>query len=218
MSVRITYQGRPILEKVIKGKRKLASVVSDEYAPNKFIMEVIGKEIIAGFQGADGMYMEDVYFTKAGKPIGKKGKQYPYGIRREKSPDGTPYAPLSEVTKKIKRKNESAYTNKILQDRGGTDPDSLINSLRYRVTYNDRKTTGVSGGVVVEMFQNNDASVRLEEGGDRMIETGNFKAGETQIRKAYVPPRPHREVQDMVRKQIQSLLLKWAKRNDGNKV
>lgn len=210
MSVRITYKNKPILESVIKGKRSLRSVVEEKYKPNKFLMEVIGDEIIAGFQGGRGMFMENVTFTKAGKPIGKHGKQYPYGIRREKSPDGTPYEELSDITIKAKRKSGSNFTTSILQEKGGTDQTSLINSLYAYITYSGK-------GVKVDMDStNNPISLRLETGGK--MQSSDWKKKSGGPIDIYLPPRPHRDVQDMVVRQIKSLLNKWAKQDNGKKV
>ena len=152
--------------------------------------------------------MDSVKFSNTGRLTGSGGKPYPYGIRQEKSPDGESYAPLKDVTKELKRRKSSHYTTSILQDRGGTDPLSLINSLSYRITNFAGKTAGVSGGVLVSMdSKNNEQSLRLESG-------GNFISGDLKPNKPrFVPSRKHREVQGMVREQIKSLLSKWMKKN-----
>lgn len=172
-------------------------------------MEVIGQEIIAGFQGDRGLYMENLKFTEQGKPVGKWGKPYPYGIRREKSPDGKPYERLAEVTKAYKVKTHSRFPNSVLQDRGGAEESSLINSLSYHVTYGGR-------GVEVTMDNNNDISNRLEKGGD--VESTDWTNKDGNPIDIYLPPRPHRGVQDMVRRQIESLLTKWAQKDNGRRV
>lgn len=215
MPVKITYLGNPLLAQMARGRRTLKSVVEDRYKPNRFLMETIGKEIIAGFQGGRGLHMDGLHFTKDGRPVGQPGKPYPYGIRREKDPSGRPYAELSEVTIKVKRANDSHYTTSILQDRGGSDPESLINSLEYTVTYSPSKTAGVSGGVRVFMARNNERSWKMERGsGDGFfwIPSGNFKKGETKLRKVKVPARPHRGVQPAVGIKIRSMLTKWVRR------
>jgi hypothetical protein len=176
MSVRVTYRGKPLLEKVIRGKKSLASAVN-------FIN---------------------------GAPVAGRSQQYPYGIRRERSPDGDPYMSLSTVTIKIKEYNNSPYAHSILRDRGDVNSLSLINSLEANVTYFPSKTAGVSGGVEVYFARNNDASLRLESGGTFLMETGDIKGG-TKMRKAAVPARPHRGVQDMVGRQIRGLLKAWAR-------
>lgn len=199
MPVRVTYRNQPLLESVIRGKRSLRSVVDKRYKPNSNLMNVIGNEIIEGFKGGRGLFMEGIRFTESGKVIGNSGKAYPYGIRREKSPDGTPYAEMSPVTLKLKREKGSHYTTSLLQDRGGSDESSLINSLNKTVTYS-------GSGIKVYFENNNEASSRLETG-------GNFISGDLGNKSHFVPARPHRGVQDAVRKNIQSLLKKWMAKN-----
>ena len=207
MPVKVTYRGKPLLKGVIEGRRTLNQAINEEYAPNDSLMGAIGDEIIEGFKGGRGFFMENIHFLGNGRIVGQKGKQYPYGIRQEKSPDGEPYADLKEVTKQLKRKNDSHYVNSILQDKGGTDPNSLINSLEYRITYSPSKSTDVSGGVQVYFARNNEKSVKLEEGGNFISED----LAHPTIR--YVPPRPHRGVQGEVGIRIRALLRKWAAKN-----
>jgi hypothetical protein len=200
MSVRIRFIGQPILEQVIRGKRTLRSAVESELKPSHRLMRLIGEEIIHGFQGKS--QITNVKFGPRGGIYYTRGTPYPYGIFRQKSPDGRPYKELSKVTVKIKKESGSSFPTKALLDTG-----AMAHSLQERVYVGDN-------GVEVHFSSEADAdkSLKMERGGNFISKSLANKRGG--MRKVFVPARSHRPIQDAVRIKIQQILQRWAEKSE----
>jgi len=212
MSVRIRYIGKPILEQVIRKGRSLRSVVEKEYKPNRWVYELIGEEMVRGFAG-DRRATHIKFPTSSGKPTVSRGDQYPYGIKQQKSPDGSPYRDLMDSTKALKKRDDrpdglprSSWPDQALRDQG-----FLANGMTYVVgVHGDRVWTQFLSGELAEK------SLRQERGGNFVSKAfGHNKDGSAKRRIPYSAPIPHRGIQNAVRDTIIRILRAWAKKSEG---
>ena len=207
MPVRIRYIGKPLLEQAVdistmKLKQgMLKKLLAKEIKPNRAIMNLIGEEVIRGFQGGSQVLLDTLRANKQGSISYSRGSSYPYGIKREKSPDGAKYADLSPVTIELKKRKGATYINAILREMG-----HLVNGLAIRVY---AKNDGVQ--IYFKDQKLNDKSWFHEEGRERHI--SELTKGRSEVHQLVkIPARPHREIQPAVIQKIGGILRFWIQR------
>jgi len=139
----------------IEGMRKgFDMVIKDDLIPKSTVARLIGKELVNSVRGGNKHKITATYKNGRASYHFFTNGSYPYGIAKHKSPDGSPYAPLSDET--IRHRKWKAKEGKldvardrryILRETGEHIYDGMTVSLpiiqrgqtRIEVRFNDPK-------------------------------------------------------------------------------
>lgn len=196
---------------MLAGKKPIRQVAYEAFRPNYHVMNLIGRQIISGYQGYK--MLTSIKFHPNGLPSMKNyGRLYPYGIFRGKTPRGGHYKELTPQTIDWKRRKGSLYATQPLRLRPLGDPNALVNNLVVTV-YSNNQNMSVS-------FRNaeTDRISRLHETGAKRYhdpESGFTKGNKPNAAPRYVriPARPHRKVQRAVGPVVRRILQAWLRRH-----
>lgn len=205
MPIKVTYIGNPMLRPVIEGRVSVGNLARRNFRPNKKLMSVIGDQLIEGFMGGDRMIAPVI--NQNGNISASYGR-YSRGIFRGKSPDGTPYEPLKEVTIALKKRTDrpDGKPRSRYPDRPLIDTALMVKGLRKSVS---------SDGLGVRIFFADPETDRIsqinEEGRSGAISTSLASKGGA-MRRVEIPARPHRDIQPEAATVVRSLLRQWSDR------
>lgn len=172
--------------------------------PTPRLLQLIGSELIHGFKGGTRLVTTGLKFGPKGGIIAQpRGTPYPSGIWRQRQPNGLAYKPLSKVTIKQKRDDESPTPNMALMNT-----HELVNGL-VPITHGNK-----SVDIRFRSPELNRKSRKMEKGGwwISTVLASNPKDPDTSMRRVYTPPREHRDIQPAVKATIQRILKKWMRR------
>jgi hypothetical protein len=209
MGLKITVLGKPIFEATVRGRRGARSEVEDRLKPNRYVMEVIGEQLVRGFTGRLGKATNVSFKGRRMRPTVKIGSEYPFGIWKGKSPNGAPYVPLKDATINMKKRENrpSGKPASKTPEKPLIDMGDLASGVDYRITYGGR---GVQ--LVFKDSDITEKSLKMERGGSFRSEDIVYKdSGLGRVIK--VPARPHRKVQNAVYRKVVEILDKWAEQS-----
>jgi len=164
-------------------------------------MGLLGNEMISGFKGGESTNLGGLRFdTKGELKSAPGGEQFPYGIWKQKSPDGEHYRDLKEPTVKFKIKGGSPTPRMALLNM-----HRLVNAL-YKQVYGTRSVALFFKGGYAEK------SRRLELEGGVNWQSTNLANRRGGFRRVHTDPIPHRDIQAMVREKLRGIITVWVRR------
>jgi len=159
------------------------------------------------------------------------GGSYPYGIRKNKSPNGAGYFKYktgkyhSEATlrlRKLANEGDEEAASDAGMEPGGHVPDEFV--LRYLDRLYDGLKYYISqAGNVWIRFENKELNARsnkLEKGGrfrSQALSSNSKKQG-SGMRTVTLPPRPHRGIQPAYRIVVNRIINAWVRQYGKQKV
>ena len=168
-----------IFTELLVKKKSPEVVLRQSFYPSPRMMTMVGQELIRSIRGDHSNKI--MVRVRNGRliPYMVANGQYPYGLLKEKSPDGTDYIPLEKATKNVRKYEKGISHDRILMETG----KHLYSGLKII-----KQTSGARGRQeVIIGWTGEDAEIALiQHNGD----PDNYIEFRGQEYDAPIPPRP----------------------------